>query len=266
MGNTNSEVAHAWAHHRALKGGSIRSDGDILWSYAEPIGRHLINGEAVLLSRRNFSVTTSSHQSEARKAVSHLRDIQVYNIPKYEITKEWAKQEIERLVTSMVDSLGAAERAKTRAYLHIQDAEKYRSDAEFLTRHFKIRKKFSTYEKEIKKSLKAAEKERKKREEQEAKRLVETILKWKAKEPVSIPYSKHAYLRLVGDIVETSKGLRIPAKKLASYVSEYKDHGKIPESVLNYRINHVDNKHVVIGCHDIPWGEIDEVLAAYATG
>src|SRR3954452_20181905 len=74
----NSQVPHLWANQsqdHAKGNGSISFSGRSLYSYAAEIGR-LVDapngGRVALLISRTWSPTTSSHQSAARSAVSHL--------------------------------------------------------------------------------------------------------------------------------------------------------------------------------------------------
>lgn len=68
------ELFHYWANlvMPQAKCGNVSYDGLVLYSYAEPIAV-LLSNNRVLISNRNFSVTTSSHQSAARSATRNMR-------------------------------------------------------------------------------------------------------------------------------------------------------------------------------------------------
>lgn len=81
------------------------------------------------------------------------------------------------------------------------------------------------------------------------------------------PASLHAVpnsvvlLRIKGDILETSRGARVPldeARALYASLKTGRDIAKKP--IGHYRINSVGSTHVIIGCHTVPIEEIRRVL------
>ncbi len=85
-----SELPHVWAHQRAAygrsKSGTMFFDGPTIYSYGRhfPMARLLLDKKkkpvAVLLTPRTYSVTTSSHQSDVRSAVRHLKQFYVTDV------------------------------------------------------------------------------------------------------------------------------------------------------------------------------------------
>lgn len=79
---SNNEIVHVWASQKQPHGraNSMSFDGATIYSYSEPIGQFvdIPNGtQVVLLNRRQFSVTTSAHQSRVFQAVNHKTRIEV---------------------------------------------------------------------------------------------------------------------------------------------------------------------------------------------
>ena len=83
MSNSNAMAAHLWAQRDKTRGqssnGNLSFEGDTLYSYTTPIG-HFI-GEAVLVTSRTFSMTTSSkHMPALHRALGYGRD-NVFHVP-----------------------------------------------------------------------------------------------------------------------------------------------------------------------------------------
>lgn len=86
----SEELFHVWAHQRAPEGRAsgvnVYFDGVVIYSYGPhfPMARLLLdkkgNPDAVLLTTRSYSVTTSSHQSSVRSAVRHLKQFRVDSV------------------------------------------------------------------------------------------------------------------------------------------------------------------------------------------
>lgn len=79
----NRMCAHVWAQLKQPHGrsGSMRFDGTVLYSYAEPVAHIVAPTDSatnvVLFTSKNWSVTTSSHVSEARSASSQYPQFEV---------------------------------------------------------------------------------------------------------------------------------------------------------------------------------------------
>ena len=70
----SSEIAHVWANSAAPhghNGSNLRFDGDTFYSYATVIARRIRHGAKVayIVDLASFSVTTSGHQSDVRRAI-----------------------------------------------------------------------------------------------------------------------------------------------------------------------------------------------------
>lgn len=84
---SNSQLAHVWAQlkqpHGRSSGGSMRFDGSVAYSYAEPVA-HIVKAPdgtlIALFTDRKWSVTTSSHVTDYRSAASHYKSFTVPDI------------------------------------------------------------------------------------------------------------------------------------------------------------------------------------------
>lgn len=74
---SNDEIPHLWAHktqeHARNGGETLWFRGDTLFSYRQPIARHVTSADGsrvgVLMIEHGFSVTTASHKSKAHQAI-----------------------------------------------------------------------------------------------------------------------------------------------------------------------------------------------------
>lgn len=257
----NKMVAHRWAHKQSAKGSHYRSDGTALWSYSTPIARHLDN-DIVLLSTDRYSVSTSRHQGYASCATSHLTRLFVSRVER-EPSKEWALEEIEKLLrASEMLQIKAARSQKSGSYL-LRDADEKYQTAVTLAKVFKIRKNLDKWAVKLTKELAAEIEAAKKALARQREVFAQLLIRWKANEPGLLfcyQHGQEVFLRRIGDTIETSKGVTIPHSVFARYVQRYKETQEIPDKVLSFNVTKVDDKHVVIGCHDISWKEIESVL------
>ena len=82
-----NEIAHLWAHRTQDSArnaqGNFYFDGDTIYSYGShfPIARHVENKRkehAVLITTRTYSVTTSGHVSDVKRAIP--ASVPVFNV------------------------------------------------------------------------------------------------------------------------------------------------------------------------------------------
>lgn len=261
MSINHKEVAHRWAHKRVGRGTNLSSDGESLISYATPIARHF-GTDIVLLSTHNYSVSTSKHQNHAVSASSHLQQVFVTEIPSHEITRDWAIDEIKKQLMEATRLRASAARSPKYGVYKLEDAQRKYDAAKFLAKTFKIRKNLDKLAESLAGEVAAAEEHAKELRKQQAARFARQLVRWKNNEPNVYLERQHAvqktYLRRVGDTIETSKGIKLPYPVFERYVRRYKKHNEVPREVAGYRVSRVDDKHVVIGCHNIAWEEINE--------
>jgi hypothetical protein len=138
---TNDMVAHVWAaqtqHHGQNGKGTFRFQGASLYSYRVEIARIVAPSaktKAVLLNDRSYSVTTSAHQSRARRAVSHL--------PRFSVpTALWEKPKEAHLaiLANAVELLNKASRARVSGPYYLDMARARVEEANNFARLFKLR-------------------------------------------------------------------------------------------------------------------------------
>lgn len=86
----SSEIYHVWAHQRAdygrCSGANVFFQGQVIYSYGRhfPMAKLLLDKagkpNAVILTTRTYSNTTSKHQSDTRSAVNHLRTFRATDV------------------------------------------------------------------------------------------------------------------------------------------------------------------------------------------
>ena len=78
----HSEVCLLWAQQKQFRGraSNIRFEGRIIYSYGWWPMAQFVKSNVVLYRNETYSVSTSSHQSLVRQALSPLRDIRVYTV------------------------------------------------------------------------------------------------------------------------------------------------------------------------------------------
>lgn len=131
------EVTHLWANEsrNSARSGNVSFEGRTLYSYAAPIAKLVtVEGRrAVLINPRKFSVTTSKHQSWARGASCHLTRLEIdsRNWPygKNEFTREqWEAMSAEQDKRN-AENAEWEKQAKREAAKRRRDAEKARKAA-----------------------------------------------------------------------------------------------------------------------------------------
>ncbi len=251
----NREVAHFWANQSkpSAKGSHFFYEGDTIYSYGYhfPIARlitHPVTKKlAYLYNAGKYSVSTSKHQSYVRSAACHLECIPV---PQKDVTG--TKSPTAKQMAVMVKEL-----AKEQA----SDAEKA---------------------KEYKRESARIKRETKKKEAWAMLKYPEWLETWRKGGPLPYGYMKHSTsIRLNPDgMIETTKGARVPAsvaKKVWTLLltavqketvnpstTAWTPFWSAPEfnwgnykGVALRRIAPGSPIDLVVGCHTIPWSEIE---------
>jgi len=283
------EIPHWWAH--ALKTGkqSARNHGNlsfrvqnvkrekytesVLVSYSTDIAMvKIVRGKTIALHLdESWSNTTSGHQSSARRATSHLPCFYVATFDNHKANLADYKQRI-------IDAAKAAKMARSHKEWKTNSLVALVKQANEYTTTFNLATRFSIpadcdVEKMIAEGRAAKIKEnaareitREKQQEQARKDTAEAIGKWIAGEPVYLPYIRNAYLRIIGDTVETSHGARVPiehVKRAMPIVLRIIERGEIYQRnghtihLGDYAIDRIDaDGTVVVGCHQFAKDEV----------
>lgn len=293
---------HLWAHqaqsHARNQSGNRSFRDSMAFSYAAEIGRVVTNkrGERAYYRNTNdYSVTTSKHKSELWSAIP--KDALVFAFTYHNGSRNWGRLDdivenpraiYQALLTQIAETLGKAKRARKYKDMYLSDASDMRENiAKFVKFHGLRYKPLSDagFE-DIEARIEAARANRvaneraatKAHSEAEAARLAkqaaefaEKLPRWLAGESdvrISFGYSGPAYLRVVGDMVQTSQGADAPlehVRKALPLVLRAINAGMsfTPSDTQTIRLGHytlsevnADTKTVRAGCHTFTFAEI----------
>ncbi len=282
---TTALVFHAWAHQAfpSAKSNSVSFQGNELYSYAACIAK-LHDKNTVIFADRTWTVTTSSHQSQARQATNHMVRVYCHDpLASPQWNKKWIEDRIARLLMSIpapvmtkqgheaVNSLKARERTQACALSLAKQCNDYLKVVGFeslieTTTLNNYRVLLERQEAEQKAAREAQHREA-------ALQATVRLEMWRKHEPHVRATHLHALpcaLRLSPDKtwVETSHGAHIPvdaALKLWPYVQRIRRQGLnyVPESGQAVELGHYKltaitrNGDIVVGCHNISYTELE---------
>ena len=276
--SSNSELSHIWANDPdpsiGKSANSMSCQNGKLYSYSTCIAQ--IIGDTVIYNTASYSVTTSKQQGYMQSATSHYSKKIYLDIPRRGLDSlVFNQRDFEEIVikpnaNKANDLLVKASRSKKYATLYsgqafsiIKNLEKY---ALLRGLFYSCPDIDDLQELAIKadKEAKALEKIRKaaRIKEQE-----EALINWRNGEDVRNRFEITA-LRIKEDQIETTKGARIPLDHAIKFwglikswhekgVSYVKDHHSI--HLGNYSVNRFENGILTVGCHSIPYSEIESI-------
>ena len=288
---THNEVAHNWAHKtgRAKRGFSMFYDGDAIysWGYHFTIARHTKDAhgaDVILFTSADYSVSTSKHKTITWRACHHMRHFTVADVTAQ--TPERHELNADVMAADFKSNLESSTRRRKASYkiMDLESAERVAAEHAAYCEAFNVERaplampddigeQLATWQRE---AAEQAERERAKREAEHAAAMAdaaERIEKWKAGESVHLPYFGGVYvLRVNGDNVETSGGVRIPidharrAFPLLCAMRERVTDGETvtPPSMVrlgNFKVDYVTAEHVRAGCHTVKWDEVERIAA-----
>ena len=277
--SSNRELIHIWASDSTpdieKRANSMSCQHDKLYSYSTVISQ-IISNDIVIHNTANYSVTTSKQQGMASYATNHFNTIININIPKMNLSSLVLNQrdfEILILEPNQRDAsnlLLKASRSKlykdsyNRDALRIfQSIAKYAAlfNLEYVQPNLEgLTESALKRDKEEKQALKEA-KARKIKEQEEA------LLNWRMGLDVR-NYFEITALRIKDDVIETTKGAKIPLEHAVKFwglinswhqkgITYTKDHHSI--HLGNYAVNRFENDVLTVGCHQIPFNEIESI-------
>jgi hypothetical protein len=276
--SSNSELSHIWANDPdpsiGKSANSMSCQNGKLYSYSTCIAQ--IIGDTVIYNTASYSVTTSKQQGYMQSATSHYSKKIYLDIPRRGLDSlVFNQRDFEEIVikpnaNKANDLLVKASRSKKYATLYsgqafsiIKNLEKY---ALLRGLFYSCPDIDDLQELAIKadKEAKALEKIRKaaRIKEQE-----EALINWRKGEDVRNHFELTA-LRIKDDEIQTTKGARIPLDHAVKFwglikswhekgVSYVKDHHSI--HLGNYSVNRFENDVLTVGCHSIPYSEIENI-------
>ena len=271
------ELFHHWAHQVREDGrcGNVGYVGPVLFSYAEPIAV-LLEGGRVLLSDRKFSVTTTSHQSAAARATSHLTRCYATVVPERLCDLDLAHTSNQQIW------LRRAEQALAELSNHprrkVSLAGKISGICQAMNAYsdfFKLGWSPATVEglsvelaAEAEKAAAAAKEAEIARGRERERRIHEDhvlLLDWRAGAD-SFRRWEITALRLRGDEIQTTQGAGIPVEHAVAawpLLKRIKESGKA--YIRNghtihlgyYAVDSFDGEVLKVWCHEIPWSEVE---------
>ena len=280
--SSNSELSHIWANDPDSSvyksANSISCHWGILYSYSTAIGQIVTEPagrDTVILNIASYSNTTSKHQNYARNATRHY-DVIYLDIPKMnlnslvfgqrdfeEVIRKHSEYKAEKLLVKASRSRIHAGTYYSEAIFIYQNLDKY---AKFLKLDYTMPDIATIQERAIEAEKKAKELEKIRRAERIEKEK-EDLLLWRHGNDIRRSFEVTA-LRIKDDEIQTTRGARIPLDHAIKFwglikswhekgVSYVKDHHSI--HLGNYSVNRFENDVLTVGCHTIPYSEIENI-------
>lgn len=269
------EVMHYWANQTQGEGrcGSVSFRGRALYSYRAKIAE-LIEHDGRLYAvhtNRSWSITTSGHQSDARRASRHLPSISIYDFGHQPFhLKDIVEKDALALLEKAKRSRVRGDSHRALALKRTEDFNKYMEITGCSERIHGVNVD------ELRESLARSELERQQREEEEQKRQLaaaaDGIKRWRAHEQDVCPRTPKPLLRLAFHagsyipIVETSWGARIEGQDiydmwtLVQRARRGDRDYEVGREVGVYRLTKIRRDgSVVVGCHDIDYVEVEGI-------
>jgi len=276
--SSNSELSHIWANDPDSSvyksANSMSCHFGKLYSYNTVIAQ-IIN-DTVIYNTASYSNTTSKHQGLARQATNHFEKRIYLDVPKMNLSSlELGQNDFEDLILNYNQQkannlLVKASRSKKYATLYsgqafsiIKNLEQYAllRGLSYIAPNIDDLQELAI---KADKEAKALEKIRK---AERIKEQAEALENWRKGEDVRNSFELTA-LRIKNDEIQTTRGARIPVDHAIKFwglikswhekgVSYVKDHHSI--HLGNYSVNRFENDILTVGCHSIPYSEIENI-------
>lgn len=272
MNFTTNELPHIWAHQKQDEGkaGNFYFDQKTIYSYGRqfPIASHL-DDKTVAFTTRSYSNTTAKHINLTKGAISHkailycydpdgaLRGFHTHNIESfiYKINSELSKittrtKKPELMQNAALHQFNMLQ--KYLAYFKIKPSKEVKQVERLLNNPQFIEAAKSTAKKREEAEKRAAAKRQK---------MIDAKVKdWKLYgKTETVGDHTTTYLRTNGEIVETSKGIKISIQRAKLYYNWVMTTGicnSCNYSMKQYQVNELTATHLIVGCHKIPMTEI----------
>ena len=267
----SQELFHFWANKIQAEGrcGNTSFQGNDLYSYSTVIARHLPDGSTAI-STRSYSVTTSSHQSDARRALpDYSKLIQVHQIGSVNDVFSDAKIEAATLQTKALTARTNGDLYRMEAKVILEQANRYAAalgSAERLE-IVELTAEQQEAHKTAHKAKLAAGRAFMAQKQAEAEALAaKRLTAWMAGDTSVSSYTFRnlaVRLRILGNEVQTTQGASIPiadAIALWPIIERCRkgDKSFTPRHKLgNYQLTKIrEDGGIVVGCHDIKYSEL----------
>jgi len=275
----SGEVSHRWANKLQAEGRCANAffEGDTYYSYGKHyvIGCHLPDG-SVAINLESNSATTNGHVREAIYAVRPRKVLRVFNPG-----GEPDSKRTERHVQWLIEKAAAAKPGGNRPR-HLAAAQQVADDYNAFCAALGLTGNpnfppvnATTDEAELERMRKLqreyAAEERAREKARAAQALIsqaERIATWRDGLPVYAQHTWGTLLRVIGDVVETSRGAEIPvedAKRLWPVILRVMKGDRDYEVGMQlglYRLTRINRDGgIVVGCHSIDYREIEYIAA-----
>lgn len=275
--SSNLELSHIWANDPdpsiGKSANSMSCQNGKLYSYSTCIAQ--IIGDTVIYNTASYSVTTSKQQGYARSATNHFNNKIYLDIPRRGLDSlEFSQSEFNNIIEF-------SERDASQALLKASRSRKYSDmyNREALSIFSNLEKYALLFDLEYERPNLVHLRESALRADIEAKVIekaskaarikeqAEALINWRKGEDVRNFFEVTA-LRIKDDEIQTTKGARIPLEHAVKFwglikswhekgVSYVKDHHSI--HLGNYSVNRFENGILTVGCHSIPYSEIESI-------
>lgn len=273
----NYQLCHSWAHreHKSARnqGRTLFHEDGVIYSYGYhfPIAR-LVDG-VVLMTTENYSVTTSHHISMVRRAIPW--NILVFNVP--EVTADCNhRRNHDDYKVRIDETLKKAAKARSNRDYYITAAAHVVDQANAYSDHFKLRRKKIELDFDIdsvKENIRAEKKRQEKKaaaaEKKRQREQAEVLKLWQSGESNRRPSTSKVFMRVAGDNVETSHGVKFPvsdALKLWPIINKVIKSGSSLTTIPDrfklgiYSVDAISTKGTVVaGCHTVLFDQIEFV-------
>lgn len=263
---TNSEIVHKFNEQNQYEGrtsnGSMYFYNDKLYSY----GSHyllceFLDTETVLINDSGYSNTTSKHIGLITEATRNRKQ---YFLTKtnYKTVNQNIKEYISKLVNarktkdfylSQIDST-------LKMYFDYLEYTKQKTKYKKYKEHREILRLAKDFYNNIDNLKETIKEQNKKQAIKDKKAIANKLKEWKN---LKINWfrnnTKRDYLRLIGENIETSQGVKIPIKEAKRVLNVLEN--------KNIRGQKIDNRYTIlsfnnilkVGCHNIPVKEINYI-------
>lgn len=277
--SSNRELIHVWAHDSSpeimKQANSVTCHNDILYSYSTAIGQ-IVNNDTVIYNTASYSNTTSKHQSLMYQSSSHYLNRIYLSIHKYDLNHFIFTQEtFDSLVLKpnldiASEYLLKASRSKKHKDFYNMEALSIFDNLEKYALLFNLVCTLPNTDAFLETIIKADKEAKAIEKIRKAERIIEqaeALENWRLGLDVRNHFEVTA-LRIKDDVIETSRGAKIPLEHAVKFwglinswhhkgITYVKDHHSI--HLGNYCVNRFENDVLTVGCHQIPYSEIQNI-------
>ena len=296
----NSMCAHVWAQQQQYEGrshnGNLWFEGYVIYSYRTPVARIIPDGEnrIALITSEAYSITTSGKYMPAIRSATRARNVAVFNVPslgilgchgRYAGDKDGAIDHAQNIAYFEAEYTAEVSRLMRARYLYSahalkdisEEANRYCRAFGLLPIEFPIEDDTAKIEvahaaRHTPEAIAKREAERERRRLRELRTEEEKLEEWLAGGRARWNSQKAfttVYLRVKGDMLETSLGASVPlthAIRVFKFAKLCRNEGRAwHRNGHSIRVGHFTVECIrldgsfIAGCHTIGWPEIERI-------